>query len=279
MSCCHSLFEAQEEAQILLEKMELDVAIDDSPEEALLLLRALRDMEELPGPAWRQQLSAELFHDSKAIGNVPVLDRIYKGWVKSLPTGFGELRLKTDLPIVNRRTGMSLADITETAGQVVLLHTHAARIHEFDLSCVKQVTTCENLSPFVEIQPHNALYIFSKGYANRLVSNWLQALPDDCEWIHFGDFDSHGLDIFDELSRRTGRIGDFLPSLETLEKLDQEMPQIFQPYEKNYDRLENSKNTKVQQLAQFGNRKKCWLEQEVLLAHLGEIDIFEQRAN
>ena len=73
-------------AESLAAAMGLGVRITDRAADCLRLLTALDKTEQAVGTVWRQQLSAELFGDSKHIGSVSILSRIYKDWLTLQPS-------------------------------------------------------------------------------------------------------------------------------------------------------------------------------------------------
>ncbi len=261
---CARYLEAAVLAEEFAQEIGLSTRIDEAPEDALLLLQALHETEQIPGPTWQQQLSAQLYGDSKHIGRIQTLKRIYEKWRNRLP-GSGEIRIKAGASLVHRKTGLDLCAVTAAWGQVVLLHSVAAETADFDFSHVRRVITCENLSPFIELSFDGCLFVYTGGYASGLVCEWMQALPNDCDWVHFGDVDVDGLRIFEDLARRAHREGRFFPDVKTLNH-----PQVtphLQDYSGDYSRLRESLSQQVQEIAEWGERNRRRLEQEILLSH------------
>ncbi len=261
---CGGYLEAAARAEEFAHEIGLSTRIDEAPEDALLLLQALHETEQIPGPTWQQQLSAQLYGDSKHIGRIQTLKRIYEKWRNRLP-GFGELRIKAGASLVHRITGLDLCAVTASCGQVVLLHSVAAKTGDFDFSHIHRVITCENLSPFIELSFDGCLFVYTGGYASGLVCAWIQALPNDCEWSHFGDVDVDGLRIFEDLARRVHRKGWFFPDVTTLHH-----PQVtphLQDYSGDYSKLRASFSHQVKEIAEWGQKSRQRLEQEILLSH------------
>ena len=253
--CSHYLQWAAE-AERLAAELGLSVRVDEWPQETLLLLRTLRETEEAPGRTWQQQLSAKLYGDSKRIYRTPVLRRLYEAWRKAF-AGHGEIRLKASSSLVHIRSGLDLATVTRALGQAVILHSSALPTEEYDFSGVPRVVTCENLSPFIQLSPVDGLFIYSSGYASNLVCTWLKALPESCEWVHFGDFDYDGLRIFADLSERTGRTGRFFPNLPVLIRFQSLM---LQSQTGDYRRLRGHAHRQIAELALWGETGKLRLE-------------------
>jgi hypothetical protein len=209
-------------AESLAAAMGIGVRITDRVADCLLLLSALDKTEQAVGTVWRQQLSAELFGNSKHIGSVSILSRIYEEWLALRPSR-GELRLKAFSPLPHMAGGPDLSAVTKYQGQAVLMSVHASP-EQYDLSRLHFIMTCENLSPFLELSLPAGLLIYTGGYASRGVAAWLRSAPASCRWVHFGDFDPDGLAIFNSLSAATERDGEFFPNRETLVLLQADLP-------------------------------------------------------
>jgi len=131
-------------AESLSAAMGFGVRITDRAADCLRLLVALEKTEQAVGMVWRQQLSAELFGDSKHIGSVSILSRIFEDWLALKPSR-GELRLKAFSPLPRTAGGPDLSEVTKYQGQAVLMSAHA-RPEQYDLSHLRFIMTCENLS-------------------------------------------------------------------------------------------------------------------------------------
>lgn len=252
--------EALDAAEALVSSLGLGVAITDRAQECLLLLRALDREERLPAPVWRQQLSAELFGDSKHIGRTSILGRIYEGWLGRLPSR-GEIRLKAFSSTPNRQKGPDLRAVTDALGQAVIL-PGLGQPERYDLDAVPLVVTCENLSPFVELELPAGLLLYTGGYASRGTAAWLRALPPGCPWVHFGDVDPDGLAIFEHLSMSSGRAGRFFPDQDLLDGLRPLLPAWKGP--KGF-RLDGCRTEVTRALAAWGLAHDMQVEQEQIL--------------
>ncbi|UTF51824.1 DUF2220 domain-containing protein [Desulfomicrobium sp. ZS1] len=250
-------------AESLAAAMGLGVRITDRASDCLRLLMALEKTEQAVGLVWRQQLSAELFGNSKHIGSVSILSRIYEDWLALKPSR-GELRLKAFSPLPHTAGGPDLFDVTKYQGQAVLMSSHV-RPEQYDLSHLHFIMTCENLSPFLELALPAGLLIYTGGYASRGVAAWLQSAPESSRWIHFGDFDADGLAIFDRLSATAERDGEFFPNRETLEFLKADLPTWQGARSFREDAL---RNDRLKDLARWGRRHKLQAEQEQVLYQL-----------
>jgi len=250
-------------AESLATAMGLGVRIVDRAADCLCLLMALEKTEQTVGMVWRQQLSAELFGDSKHIGSVSILSRIYEDWLALKPSR-GELRIKAFSSLPHIAGGPDLSDVTKYQGQAVLMSAHASP-EQYDLSRLHFIMSCENLSPFLELILPTGILIYTGGYASRGVAAWLKSAPASCRWVHFGDFDPDGLAIFDRLSAVSGRDGKFFPNRETLELLKASLPawqgaRLFSEGALRGDQLKG--------LARWGAGHKLQAEQEQVLYQL-----------
>ena len=243
--------------------MGLGVRILDRAEDCLRLLMALEKTEHAVGMVWRQQLSAELFGDSKHIGSNSILSRIYEEWLALQPSR-GELRLKAFSSLPHTAGGPDLSDVTKYQGQAVLMSAYS-HPGQYDLSHLHFIMTCENLSPFLGLTLPDGLLIYTGGYASRGVAAWLKKAPDSCRWVHFGDFDSDGLAIFERLSAASGRDGVFFPNQETLELLKTDLPAWQGARSFSEEAL---RGDQVKVLARWGARHNLQAEQEQVLYQL-----------
>ena len=76
-----------------------------------------------------------------------------------------------------------------------------------DLSEVKRVITIENLTTFFRWEEEHAILIYLGGYHNTVRRNLLKniyAVIPYAEYLHFGDIDVGGFEIFLDLCKKTG---------------------------------------------------------------------------
>lgn len=252
--------EALDAAEALVSSLGLGVTITDRAQDCLLLLRALDREERLPASVWRQQLSAELFGDSKYIGRTSILNRIYEDWLGRLPSR-GEIRLKAFSFAPNRQSGPDLRAVTDALGQAVIL-PGLGQPERYDLAAVPLVVTCENLSPFMEMNLAAGFLLYTGGYASRGIAAWLRALPPVCPWVHFGDVDPDGLAIFEHLNVSSGRAGRFFPDPALLDGLRPLLPTW--KGSKNF-RLDACRTESTRALAAWGLENDIQVEQEQVL--------------
>ena len=110
-------------AESLSAAMGMGVRITDRASDCLHLLKVLEKTEQAMGLVWRQQLSAELFGNSKHIGSVSILSRIYEDWLALKPSR-GELRLKAFSPLPHTAGVPDLSEVTKYQAQAVLMSAH-----------------------------------------------------------------------------------------------------------------------------------------------------------
>lgn len=89
-----------------------------------------------------------------------------------------------------------------------------------DLSEVTRVITIENLTTFFRWEEENSILIYLGGYHNNVRKKLLQnihAMLPHAEYLHFGDIDVGGFEIYRDLCKRTGIA--FQPYLMGIEQL------------------------------------------------------------
>ena len=263
---CRAVIQARDEAQSLARSLGLEVTISSRPGEALKLLRELQAQVASGSSALHiQNVSARLFGHSKHIQQTPLLSRILAQWSSSRHVR-GELRLKAFSPLIYRSQDLDLGRVTSCLGQVCIPAPKAGLVQEFDLGRIGFVLTSENLAPFQHIELEQGLVLFCPGYNTALPGRWLKALPRDCLWMHFGDFDPDGLAIFELLCRRTGREGRFVPHMNHLEQMKGRLPAWIGAREFDPQGFILSQ---VRELAVWGRSNRVYAEQEQVLHLLG----------
>ncbi|SMP39805.1 hypothetical protein SAMN06295888_101327 [Desulfonatronum zhilinae] len=260
---CAGLLRDKAEAERLLQELGLDIAITALPREALRLAKALGAKTSFPERAWHQQLSAELFGNSKFLQKHHQLLRIYSQW-RANAGGGGELRIKAFEP-VRHEQGLDLLQVTTCCGQAVLDAVHAAGLHHWDFSRVGLVVTCENLSPFLQLDLPRGLLVYTAGYAGASLTALLRGLPDSCRWVHFGDLDPDGLFIFENMQQATGRSGRYFPTISFLEETD--LPGY--PAKRTWE-PERYVSEQARELARWGAERNLYVEQEAVMAGVND---------
>jgi hypothetical protein len=265
-SQCREIIRTRNDAQELAYSLGLEVNISSRPQEALALLQELEQNSADNFMALQvQSLSARLFGDSKYIQNIPLLNRIFSQWSKSRHLR-GELRLKAFEQIIHYPQGLDLSSVTRAFNQVCIPADKAALVSDFDLTQIDLVLSSENLAPFQQINLPRGLLIFCPGYNTGLSGLWLKSLPQNCQWIHFGDFDPDGLRIFEQLCRQSGRQGRFVPAVTHLEQIKDSLPAW--NGSRKFESIDYL-TEQAQDLAKWGRTNKCFAEQEQVLRLFG----------
>jgi hypothetical protein len=256
---CAGLLQDKAAAEALLQELGLEIAIASLPREALLLARALKAKTTFPERAWHQQLSAELYGDSKFLQQHNLLFRMYSQW-RAKEGGSRELRIKAFQP-VKHECGLDLLQITECCGHAVLDGIHASDLTRWDFSGLDLVVTSENLSPFLQLDLPRGLLVYTAGYAGTSLIELLRGLPAACRWVHFGDFDPDGVFIFENIQRSAERGGRFFPDVSFLDEHD--LPGYSARRRWEPDRYVSDQ---ARELARWGASRDLYVEQESIMA-------------
>ncbi len=138
-----------------------------------------------------------------------------------------------------------------------------------DLSEVKKVITIENLTTFFRWEEENSILIYLGGYHNHVRRKLLQnihAMLPDAEYLHFGDIDVGGFEIYRDLLRRTGIV--FVPYLMGIEQLKTYREYTRALTENDRKRLgillEKEKNSGIAPVLEYMGRYGVKLEQECI---------------
>lgn len=120
----------------------------------------------------------------------------------------GEINGKIDLKLLKQGVGLAGEDLqsVKVSGQ----------------SGIKKIITIENLTTFFRWNEEESLIIYLGGYHNsvrrQLLHMIYEQMPDK-EYLHFGDIDVGGFEIYEDLCRKTGiPFRPYYMGLEVLEK-------------------------------------------------------------
>ena len=116
---------------------------------------------------------------------------------------------------------------------------------------VKQVITIENLTTFFRWEEENSILIYLGGYHNEVRRNLLKKMYEtfpDARYLHFGDIDVGGFEIYQDLCRRTGI--PFEPWLMGMEQLKK-----YQSYTK---KLTENDQKRLEGLLEKEEYRKVW---------------------
>lgn len=139
-----------------------------------------------------------------------------------------------------------------------------------DLSRVKKVITIENLTTFFRWQEKDSMLIYLGGYHNtvrrKLLQNIYAKIPQ-AEYLHFGDIDVGGFEIYRDLCQKT-KIP-FLPYLMGIQQLQQYESCTRKLTENDRKRigqmLEKEKREEIVQVLKYMEEKGVKLEQESIV--------------
>ena len=120
-----------------------------------------------------------------------------------------------------------------------------------DSSSVKKVITIENLTTFFRWEEKDSVLIYLGGYHNAVRRQLLQKLYSafpQAEYLHFGDIDIGGFEIYRDLCRRTGI--PFRPYLMGIEQLQQ--------YREYAKKLTENDRKRLDELLKKGEYREVW---------------------
>ena len=191
------------------------------PEETKKLIRAVQAVEENEEENYIREFSIRNFSDSKTFEQMcGKIGRIFRRFspefaeadteeilaeygIYHMPNyiylkGLGTLALGKaekeflDLSLLRQGIGLSGDDLSD--------------IRITGREKIRKIITIENLTTFFRWQEENALIIYLGGYHNkvrrRLLKEIYETLPD-AEYLHFGDIDVGGFEIYRDLCRKT----------------------------------------------------------------------------
>ena len=208
------------------ERLRGDLPVKESialtrPEETKKLIRAVQAVEENEEENYIREFSIRNFSDSKTFEQMcGKIGRIFRRFspefaeadteeilaeygIYHMPNyiylkGLGTLALGKaekeflDLSLLRQGIGLSGDDLSD--------------IRITGREKIRKVITIENLTTFFRWQEENALIIYLGGYHNkvrrRLLKEIYETLPD-AEYLHFGDIDVGGFEIYRDLCRKT----------------------------------------------------------------------------
>ena len=191
------------------------------PEETERLIRAVQAVEENREERYVREFSISVFSDSKIFeglhGKVGKIFRRFSPEFQEADTdeilaeygiyhtpnyvylkGQGKLYLGTD-----RREKVCLSPLKQGIG---ISGDDLSDIRIGGTEAVKKVITIENLTTFFRWQEENALIIYLGGYHNKVRRSLLKEIYEilpDAEYLHFGDIDVGGFEIYRDLCQKT----------------------------------------------------------------------------
>lgn len=194
----------------------------DNPAEAKLLIRAAALVEQNQSECFVREFSIQQFHDSKIFeGMSAKVCRIlreyyteYEEWDNEeiLAEHFiyhtpGYVYLKGDVKFSIQGQVIDLGGFPEGFGFSPGENADGGFAIISDLEQVKEVFTVENLTAFFRFQREKSLILYLGGYHNTIRRNLLKEvyrqLPH-AKYLHFGDLDAGGFQIYFHLREKTG---------------------------------------------------------------------------
>ncbi|MDO4961153.1 MAG: DUF2220 family protein [Eubacteriales bacterium] len=191
------------------------------------LIHALRCVEENEEPAYIREFSIRSFGDSKIFESmIGLIGKVFRNFGESdanadagklmddksilaeygiyhtpnyvYMKGTGVFTLggaggRIDLSALSQGIGISGADI----GALGLM----------EAGSIKRVITVENLTSYYALQVPDSLIIYLGGYHNGVRRQLLKIIYENAsgaEYLHFGDIDIGGFEIYEDLKRRSG---------------------------------------------------------------------------
>lgn len=190
----------------------------ENPEESARLIRAVHLIETNAKPCYLREFSVSAFGDSKALeGMLGTLGKVFRRFdgrlcdmdisailaeheIYQTPNyvylkGEGSLKMGESLiRLSSFRQGIGISG--EDIGRMELL----------SLEKVKKVITIENLTTFFRWAEPESMIIYLGGYHNSLRRRLLCMVYDklpEAEYLHFGDIDVGGFEIYEDLCAKT----------------------------------------------------------------------------
>ena len=249
------------------------------------LVRAITAIEENQEECYLREFSVRCFGDSKLLENrLGLIGKIMKrfsGEYENMETdailaehgiyhtpnyvyvkGVGSLR-------IGRGNG-ALLDLCTLRQGIGLSGEDLDSLQLSDLSQVKKVITIENLTTFFRWQEKDSMLIYLGGYHNtirrKLLQNIYAKIPQ-AEYLHFGDIDVGGFEIYRDLCQKT-KIP-FRPYLMGIQQLQQYESCTRKLTENDRKRigqmLEKEKREEIVQVLKYMEEKGVKLEQESIV--------------
>lgn len=137
-----------------------------------------------------------------------------------------------------------------------------------DLENVKKVITIENLTTFFRWMEEDSLIVYLGGYHNAVRQQLLQMIYrkiPHAEYLHFGDIDAGGYEIYENLCRKTGILfGTYYMNLETLQTYESYARKLTENDRKRLNKLLEKQDCKYRDVLGYMLEKNIKLEQECI---------------
>ena len=194
----------------------------EKPDKTRKILKAVGELENNREDCYIREFSIRHFGNSKTLKSMlgvvrKILQRFGEGFedmddcgilaeysVYHTPDyvyikGMGELIFGEDLSTV--------VNLTWLKQGIGLSGEDIGRVRILGNSKIKKILTIENLTTFFRWQEKDSLMIYLGGYHNSVRRKLLELLYQDfpkAEYLHFGDIDVGGFEIYRDLCRKTG---------------------------------------------------------------------------
>lgn len=183
-----------------------------------LFLNGIFAIESNQRQCYIREFSINVFHDSKILENIgSQLGKVFRHF----GNGFEErnlaeilaeygiyhtpnyVYLKGRISFIINQTRYDIGSLRQGIG---ISGEDLAKLHFCEMSSVKRVLTIENLTTFFRWEEPESLIIYLGGYHNSVRRVLLRAVYEtlpDAEYVHFGDIDAGGFEIYRDLCAKT----------------------------------------------------------------------------
>lgn len=249
------------------------------------LIGAVAAIEENQQECYIREFSVRCFGDSKflegRLGRIGKIMKKFSGEYENMETdgilaehgiyrtpnyvyikGVGSLR-------IGRGEG-ALLELSGLRQGIGLSGEDLENLHLEDLSAVKRVITIENLTTFFRWKEEHSILIYLGGYHNtvrrRLLQNIYGKIPQ-AQYLHFGDIDVGGFEIYFDLCRKTGiPFRSYLMGIEQLQQYKGCVRKLTEHDKKRIGQLlEKEQCTEAAQVLEYMDRHGVKLEQESII--------------
>lgn len=210
----------------------------DDMKKTCMLVKAVACVERNQGEMFIREFSIRHFADSKVFENMMgMVGRILRETLpayEKLDTGeiLAEYQIyhTPNYVYVKGNCGISLGDhggwveLSSMKNGIGIPGDQISRLRITGTEQICRVITVENLTTFFRWHEQKGILIYLGGYHNRMRQQFLMRLFEQlpmAEWLHFGDIDWGGFQIFGNLRQKTGiPFQTFCMDMETLKKYE-----------------------------------------------------------
>lgn len=246
------------------------------------LIRAIAAIEENQEECYIREFSVRCFSDTKALENRinligKIMRRFFDGYKDmDVYAILAEYRIyhtpnyvyvKGVGKLLIGKEQSSVLDLSSLQQGIGVSGEDLNTLQWEDLSKVKKVITIENLTTFFRWQEPESIIIYLGGYHNtvrrELLKNIYRILPE-AEYLHFGDVDVGGFEIYLDLCRKTDiPFKTYLMGMEQLEDYNDFTRSLTENDRKRIEiLLEHVENEEIAAVLSYMKRNGRKLEQE-----------------